>query len=231
VFLPERPNQGAASRTPFLQDEPPLRGRVVFASDLGPQDFALLDALSTRVPYRVDAELSPGGQLFSPPLTLERITQHRGTAIVVRAVVQSPRSGACLTAYATAPSGARSELVLDRAASTGEVYETSWTFAEPGPAGALPASVVPAAGRGYLRVGVAVGPTCAPTSAELYERRFAFTAERGGLRALVPGYGWHRVRLPGRAPFWVREQVDPILSRFVLRAQDDPLIHMSAPRR
>ena len=219
VFLPERPNEGAASRTPFLQDEPPLSGRVVFASDLGPHDFALLDGLPGRVPYRLDAELSPGGQLFSPPLSLERITQHRGDVIVVRAVVQSPRSGACLTAYATAPSGARSEIVLDRASSTGEVFEISWTFAEPGPAGALPASVVPAVGRGYLRVGVAIGPTCGPSSTELYERRVAFSAEGAGLRALGPGYGWHRVRLPGRAPFWVREQVDPILSQFVLRAR------------
>ena len=233
VFLPERPNEGAAGRTPFLQDQRPLTGRVVFASDLGPRDLALLDRLPGRVPYRLDAELAPGGQLFAPKLSLERITRHRGAFIVVRAVVQSPRSGACITAYAAAPSGGRRELVLDRAASAGEVFESTWTFADPRSAGALPSqpSVVPALGNGYLRVGVAIGPTCGPSSNERYERRFAFGAGRDGLSALTPGYGWHQVRLPGREPFWVREQVDPILSRIVLRAEAGPLSHMPAPRR
>ena len=231
VFLPERPNEGAASRTPFLQDALPLRGRVVFASDLGPRDFALLDQPPPRVPYRLDAELAPGGQLFSPQLRLRQITSYRGALIVVRAFVQSPTSGECVSAYAAAPSGERSDVILDRDSSRGEEYETTWTFAESRTAGASQTSVVPAVGNGYLRVGVAVGPTCDASSAELYEIRFAFASERAELRVLGPGYGWHQVRLAGREPFWVREQVDAILSRVVLSGEDDPLTHMPAPRR
>ena len=246
VFLPERPNEGAASRTPFLQDEIPLRGRVVFASDLGPPDLELLDRLPARVPYRLDAELPPGGQLFSPQLTLKRITRHRGDVIVVRAVVRSPRAGECITAYAATPSGEtksgepqsserqsgeRNEVILDRTSSVGERYEMSWTFAEPRSDGAPLPSVVPARGDGYLRVGVTIGPTCGPSASERYERRFAFGAEPAGLSVLAPGYGWHQVRLPGRGPFWVREQVDPILSQFVVRAESGPLMRRSAPRR
>ena len=231
VFLPERPNEGAASHTPFLQDSPPLTGRVVFASDLGPRNLGLLDQLPARVPYRLDAELAPAGQLFSPQLRLARITRYLGARIAVRAFVQSPRPGACITAYASAESRERSELILDRVSSAGQEYETTWTFAEPRTAGASQTPVVPAVGTGYLTVGVEVGPTCGPSSSELYERRFAFRSERAGLRVIGPGYGWHRVRLPGREPFWVREQVDPTLSPIVLNAEDNPLNRTSAPRR
>jgi len=230
VFLPERPNEGAASRTPFLQDALPVRGHVVFAADLGPRDLTLLDRLPARVPYRLDAELAPGGQLFSPRLRLTRITSYRGALITVRAFIRSPRSGDCITAYAEAQSGETSERILDRDSSKDEQYETTWTFAEPPPTSASQTPVVPAVGDGYLRVGAAVGPMCGSSASELYERRFAFGAERTELRVLGPGYGWHQVRLPGREPFWVREQVDPILSRMVVTAED-PLTHMPAPRR
>jgi len=235
VFLAERPNEGAASRTPFLQDELPLTGRVVFASDLGPPDIDFLDRMPTRVPYRLDAALPPGAQLFSPTLELTRITRSRGALIVVHAVVRSPSAGSCLTAYETAGSGEElptsKTVILDRASSAGESYEAVWTFARPRSAGVLPASTVLAVGEGYLRVGVAVGPTCDPRASELYEQRFAFRSERSGLHVLAPGYGWHQLHLRGRRPFWVRAQVDPILDRVVVRADSAPLTRMSAPRR
>ena len=219
VFLPNDVRY-ILSPYPFFMNDPGLTGRIVYARDLGPRDWKVIDRFPNRNVYRLRSELKLGGGLFDPTFRLLPVHTEEGPTLHIRVRIRAPARGVRLTAYIEA-AGQRRETPIEPGATDRESREVDWTLVAPGASqGLAPADGSVEAPEGSTDFDVVVGvmvsdATKSSAAADRFERRMpARVLERGdrpSVEAQRPGIGWHLANLPNGA-VWLRQSIDGVIA-------------------
>jgi hypothetical protein len=212
VFLPEPVDEGFASRTPFVEDDPSRDPKVLYAHDAGGRNIDLVARQRDREPFRLDPETSLSGD--DNPV-LRELEVRAAPALVHTTAVRNVTGARCVSAYALRSGSAPRRVVLDRHSAKGRTYRLTWTVHARGSAVYPGAELtVGRARRGAIyAIGVALGSSCRLQDSELYETRYTFrTIDRDTpvLEVLAPGQAW-QLRRRGTGRVWLQRRTDPTL--------------------
>lgn len=145
-----------------LANRPDLSGPVVYALDVGPGLFELLDEQPDRVPFRITSELRPGGALATPDPVVQRIVVVTGPVVEVRTTITMTNGDPVVAA--TIEQGGRVVAVpLDDRAAPGRRYQVTWRLGADGRVEvvvdgvARPVPALPLEPAGEVGIGVASG--------------------------------------------------------------------------
>ncbi|MDQ6855011.1 MAG: glycosyltransferase family 39 protein [Actinomycetota bacterium] len=207
---------------PYLQNRPDLTGRVLYASEHGPDDLRLLARYSRRAPYRFAYVVPEGGDIFHPALRLTPLSVTRSPEIAVRLRARAPAGSAPgMTAYVTDGHRIAASVPLDTASGPDATHDVEYRVS--------PTSVTidngaatttqPLPPSGVLRFGVAFGPGDF-TDGERFERRVPYKSSKNGMELLLPAEQWHRWVYP--SVFWIQERGHRIITDFSVTTTPPP---------
>jgi 4-amino-4-deoxy-L-arabinose transferase-like glycosyltransferase len=175
---------------PFSENSPDLDGRILYATDRGPVNLALLAAHPDRTPYLESTDLTTEQTLTETDIPVAAvkvtpITVQRGPLLTVHVTVTNTTGDPFVVAslrVGTAPAQTR---VLSTTSTRGESFDTEWQVAvAPGTTGAITAS--PALGSVLVDAGTGTGTEAA--LAGPHDRlRLSYRVDGTRLEVLEPG--------------------------------------------
>jgi len=193
---------------PFLQTDPDLQGKVVYAGERGMLDFDLIRQMRGRRAYMLAVEYEPGDQLFAPTggLTPIEAVSGRRLDVTLRPLEPAPAAGTYVRAY-LAVGGTTSDVPL-QAPPGGAFPAVSWALAQgAAPPGAPHPVSVPPRSEGTITLGVETSASPSFSSPTRTETRMLYDTSGDDLRTLAPGLGWQLVQFPHGRAAWLPTDV------------------------
>lgn len=116
---------------PYSTNAPDLDGRLLYATERGPENLELIAARSDRVPYRQSRVPAPVGSDAVPEISLTRLEVVTGERITVRAEIRHPGDDPVVVAYLLV-----GDRIVTRTVDMGPDVDTTatveWSVAAPG---------------------------------------------------------------------------------------------------
>jgi hypothetical protein len=219
VILPSEPPDGAwlMHPRPSFMNDPGLRGSVLFATDHGGANFALVDRFPGRALYRQFSRVPPGERRPVPQPTLWRLQPRTAARYTVHVHVRNTDGSPVVAAY-VAERARSTRYIVDRASRPGATYELTWSVSPtgiellgaPGPPDQEPpgqAQLTVPGSAGTLAVGVSFGGSTSSVASAREECRFWYRTRADGraVDLMLPGEVW-QFRSSAR-PQWLGQDV------------------------
>ncbi len=187
LVIVERSGPYLLHLNPFSENPPDLDGRLLYATDRGPQNLELIARHPDRTPYFERTNLTTEETLADfdlpvPTITVTPIAVERGRELVVRVRMTSPGDEPVVAA--TLHVGGRAyPRVLSTDAREGDTFDAEWTVSN---AGGAADDVVLDQRRGTFAVNSGVGT--APDAIRAVDQvQLAYRVDGGDVEILTPG--------------------------------------------